>query len=517
MSSSIHIGKVSSGSFLHNDRTQKVSYLIDDSSLNECSRSSSYCLAEYQSLKLKASENYTKLTSQKMQKSTIFLKEAIVNLQEHHTLKDLAPIKERLESYGFKVLQISIHRDEGFINPQNKKEKNYHAHITMFNLDIESGKSVKFGKDYRTELSKLQTFTAKTLQMERGKVSVKEHADELRVTVSKASKRLDTHDYKKAMKIKEEALRSEQYNFKAMQQKITSLEALTTEQKRELHSLNSAVKNDKGTIEELNKRIEELTEHKKELISAVKEALKPEQLETVKALEPLPAFKKAREFVKENVSRTKEEHKTLSEALQATIPLQAENETLKERLSVLKQDMSVLRAENDELTLTIVKKDKTIQSNKSNQKGFEEQVKTFDKDQSKPWYSRLMAYVNDINSRLKESLRENIKLKNELQEYKALVSDKVKELVPNEDELMKFKKELPKKLFNTSANDLKKELSYSYDVLKNEKIKIIDEHIEQQVKAIVKNSNAITREDLRKDDQTQKATKSQSSDYGYSR
>jgi chromosome segregation ATPase len=316
MASSIHIGKVSSGSFLHNDRTQKVSYLIDDSSLNECSRSSSECLKEYQSLKLQASENYTKLTNQKMQKSTIFLKEAIVNLQEHHTLKDLEPIKERLESYGFKVLQISIHRDEGFINPENKKEKNYHAHITMFNLDVESGKSVKFGKDYRTELSKLQTFTANALKMERGKVSVQEHADELKVSVSKASKRLDTHDYKKAMKIKEEAqqqltisqkeatkeltikydtmlshavqlvnknhaLETELYNFREMQKQITSLDTENVELKKELHKLNSEInklKNDDvlkaQKIEELESKINELRLTNNRLDDTVEEYVK---------------------------------------------------------------------------------------------------------------------------------------------------------------------------------------------------------------------------------------------------
>jgi hypothetical protein len=201
VSSSIHIAKVSSGSFLHNDRTQKPSYLIDTSVNNEYSANSQNAFNEYSTLKDEATKAYIERTGQKIQKSTIYLKEAIVNLQEHHTLKDLEPIKEKLEDYGFKVLQMSIHRDEGFKNG-DKLEHNYHAHITMFNLTPD-GKTVKFGKDYRTELSKLQTFTADTLKMERGKVSVAEHAKEINKPVEKASKRLDTHEYKHAMKMRD--------------------------------------------------------------------------------------------------------------------------------------------------------------------------------------------------------------------------------------------------------------------------------------------------------------------------
>ena len=240
-----------------------------------------------------------------MQKSTIFLKEAIVNLEEHHTLEDLKPIINKLESYGFKVLQASIHRDEGFVNSDNKKEKNYHAHITMFNLDVTTGKTVKFGKSYRTELSKLQTFTAKTLNMQRGKVSVKEHAKELNVKVEKASKRLDTHEYKRAMILKELKPKTQnnqnqkkielqklviagaKYNFREMQKVITDLQDLTNEQKRELHRLNSQVKNDTATIEDLEITLEASRERASEKIAQrnkYREQL-TEALETIEDLE----------------------------------------------------------------------------------------------------------------------------------------------------------------------------------------------------------------------------------------
>lgn len=261
--SSIHIEKVTTGSFLHNDRTMKPSYLIDDSALNECSRSSKETLDQYYQLKAEAEHNYTERTGQKMQKSTVLLKEAIVNLEAHHTLKDLQPIIKELEGYGFTVLQSSIHRDEGFLN-DDTKEKNYHAHITMFNLDPETGKSVKLGKNYRQELSKLQTLTANTLGMERGKVSVEEEAKKLGVDVEKASKRLGTHTYKRAMVLKENAtkeltqeIKAKDYSLKEMQSRIVGLEGANAELRKELHAQNREI-NKTVDLEEKERKIEEL-------------------------------------------------------------------------------------------------------------------------------------------------------------------------------------------------------------------------------------------------------------------
>jgi hypothetical protein len=261
--SSIHIEKVTTGSFLHNDRTMMPSYLIDDSTLNECSRSSQESLEQYYKLKAEAEHNYTERTGQKMQKSTVLLKEAIVNLEAHHTLKDLQPIIKELEGYGFTVLQSAIHRDEGFLN-DDTKEKNYHAHITMFNLDPETGKSVKLGKNYRQELSKLQTITANVLGMERGKVSVEEEAKKLGVEVEKASKRLGTHTYKRAMVLKENAtkeltqeIKAKDYTLKEMQSRIVNLEGANTELRKELHAQNRDI-NKTQDLEEKERKITEL-------------------------------------------------------------------------------------------------------------------------------------------------------------------------------------------------------------------------------------------------------------------
>lgn len=260
MGSSIHIEAVKTGSFMHNDRSMKVSYLIDDSAKNYCSVSAEEALKNFNHFKEIATQKYQENTKQKLQAKTIFLKEAIVNLEAHHTEKNLEPIIEKLENYGFKVLQVAIHRDEGFRNKEtNKNQYNYHAHITMFNLDLETGKSVKFGKNYRTELSKLQTFVANTLKMERGKISDKTHAEELeREYNPHQTRRLGTHQYKRFMAEKEEVKKEYQYNFREMQQRITALQELDAEQKKQLHKLNTEINKIKANDSLKSEKIEEL-------------------------------------------------------------------------------------------------------------------------------------------------------------------------------------------------------------------------------------------------------------------
>lgn len=323
--SSIHIDAVTTGSFLHNDRTMKPSYLIDSSAKNDCSVSSKNALEKFHSLKLEAEKNYTARTGQKVQKKTVFLKEAIVNLEAHHTLEDLEPIIEKLKGYGFTILQTSIHRDEGFVSGK-RSGKNYHAHITLFNLDPKSGKTVKFGKDYRHELSKLQTLTAQELKMERGTVSVLEEAHAINRPLEKAKRRLDTHEYKRAMKLKDdleaevldlrralaaavvvldksatpkqaeaviekirsradqaqlenlaqrwEKVESIEYNFRETQKQISALEALDAEQKKELHRLNGEINKIKSDDELKLSKIKELEDRLAQMTEATLQAQK---------------------------------------------------------------------------------------------------------------------------------------------------------------------------------------------------------------------------------------------------
>jgi len=335
MASSIHIEEVKTGSFLHNDRTMKVSYLITNSENNYCSDSSDDVFKKFNNLKKTVAENYKNRTGQKLQKSVKFLKEAIINLEEHHTEKDLEPIIEKLKSYGFTILQTSIHRDEGFKDDDDKNNFNYHAHITMFNLK-EDGTTVKFGKNYRTELSKLQTFTADALGMERGTCSVKEEAINLKVKTSKAKRRLGTHEFKQAKKVEE---------------KLTKLLKKEIKELREELKKRGAVRADYANLEKLNRDFKEQIRTQNVTIEQLKDLLEHQR----------------EQMDLQNSELSKERSKSDDMQNKLINSLKTQNNRKDEQILVLKekinstQDMNLkmakeneeLRAENKDLKIVV--------------------------------------------------------------------------------------------------------------------------------------------------------------------
>ena len=274
--SSINFQKASAGSFKHNDRTISPDYLIDDSSKNECNRSSADAKITHERLYGIAKSAYELTYGQKFQtnfKNTHW--EAVVNLNANHTLKDVEALAKAIEKEtGFTAIQVSIHRDEG----KDKENKNYHAHINFFTCDLNTGKQLyrlsvsnsereKIRKEHnipegekipaplvavmdRAKLSKLQDLTAETLMMKRGQKGSK-------------AVRLEHKAYKQ--KIKEEAAAAKNpetdfYDFRAIQKKITALETENVELKKELHKLNTEANKtkDQEKIKALEAKIQEL-------------------------------------------------------------------------------------------------------------------------------------------------------------------------------------------------------------------------------------------------------------------
>lgn len=168
--SSINFKKSSAG-FEHNDRTEKrePKHLLPEEfrQENECDRSAIEAKTLLAEMIETAKKEYQARTGQRCQ-AKIMTVEAVVNLEQHHSLNDVKQINEYLETrYGFRAVQSSIHRDEGHINENGKPEYNYHAHVVYCNLD-KDGKTLL--KELSTDnLRALQTFTAETLKMTRGK------------------------------------------------------------------------------------------------------------------------------------------------------------------------------------------------------------------------------------------------------------------------------------------------------------------------------------------------------------
>lgn len=164
---SINFQKASSHAFAHNDRSSKVSYLIDDPKENECNRSASKAKSLLDQFVKEAKEYRRKNGLRAMKSNTVKAVEAVVNLNAHHSIKDVEKLAERIENeFGFRAIQIAVHRDEGHVTADGRKEKNYHAHIVMCNLKPDGTTIQRTMKP--KDMTRLQDITADELRMKRG-------------------------------------------------------------------------------------------------------------------------------------------------------------------------------------------------------------------------------------------------------------------------------------------------------------------------------------------------------------
>jgi len=255
-----HFAKGGAGYFAHNDRTTQTNNAIFSDESNEVSLTAKEAFKLYRDELAKRSKAYSDRTNQKLQKNSTTHRSLIINLNSNHTLKDLEPIKKHLEeALDTKVLQIAIHRDEGHISDDGKKIKNYHAHIEIMGIDSlgfsiaqhqkkSKSKTQQDFKQTRTKrldskfYSEFQTFLAKTLQMERGQKNSK-------------AKRLDTYEYKTAMKIKEQELAPALSENKELKLTVTSLKATFELFRREMSNAKMFKKEDYQELAKLKKSV----------------------------------------------------------------------------------------------------------------------------------------------------------------------------------------------------------------------------------------------------------------------
>lgn len=158
---SINFKAVKASSEMHNERLQELDYIEPEfSAMNESWKTHS--IAEMD----KEIKRYCKATSgRKMQKNATPIREAVVNLNHHHSVDDLRKLSDKLEEqYGMKAFQIHVHRDEG-IWENGIFKHNYHAHIVFRWQDMATGKTLRLNK---LAMSQIQTLVSEELRMERG-------------------------------------------------------------------------------------------------------------------------------------------------------------------------------------------------------------------------------------------------------------------------------------------------------------------------------------------------------------
>ena len=167
--SSIHFQGVAPTSELHNTREVKLDY-----NYPELEKHNESWIGDSIKDRRKQIEDHCKeVSGRKLQKNAMPIREAVVNLNSHHTMDDLKNLaKELKEEKGMDCFQIHIHRDEG----KSKEDLNYHAHMVFDWQNKETGTMLRHGK---LDMSQTQTLVANSLQMERGELRVNSNRERL--------------------------------------------------------------------------------------------------------------------------------------------------------------------------------------------------------------------------------------------------------------------------------------------------------------------------------------------------
>jgi hypothetical protein len=252
--------------------------------------------------------------------------EAVVNLDEKHTLADVKKVADFIQQkYHLQPCSIALHRDEGYTDKDGTVKYNHHAHLCFLTMD----KGISTMRKIRSkELRQMQSEVAQLLGLERGKEN------------SKAT-RLDHKQYRE--KAKELAEKDELYE-------------------KELYSLEQAL--DTAHDRDLDTQDELLTlKEQKAIVEAERKKYKDEADHIANEYRALQALNKT--------LHTKEELDTALAALRT----QYENRLAKEaELSDMVASEAVqLRADD------VSKYNRTVESFKSNEKGLKAQKDYFEK------------------------------------------------------------------------------------------------------------------------------------------
>ena len=121
--------------------------------------------------------------NRKIQSKATPIREGVFLFKEEHTNEEILKVVKNVEKeFGIRAFQLHIHRDEG--HERRKKiegthpdwKPNLHAHVLFEWIDRNTGESFKLGKE---DMSRLQTYFADGLNMERGVLSDKKHLSSL--------------------------------------------------------------------------------------------------------------------------------------------------------------------------------------------------------------------------------------------------------------------------------------------------------------------------------------------------
>ncbi|AZV46337.1 hypothetical protein C3L23_03340 [Nautilia sp. PV-1] len=424
--SSIHIEKANIGEFYHNSREKDTNNSIFSKDDNYCSLKANEAMELYFNELKKRTELYQRRTGKKLHKKTITLFSAVINLNEKHTKEDLEKIVRFIEKrYNTKVIQFAIHKDEGHIDENGNKIINYHAHILFIGIDNE-GVSVRRKMD-KKDLITLQDEVAKLLNMPRGVNYTQEK--------KKRPKRLDTYEYKRAMKIKND----EVLKLKKELEKEKNLRKQTEEKNRKLKKdlllKDAEIRKLELTKKGLEKRIQKLRNQMKDY-NKLQEANEQYKLFTKDDYQTLSQIKKLLK-----VSTLKDINHMLNEF---------EN-SIKERIR--KRQLELIEKHSTETGL--IKKEKVIKTDKA--KKIIKSTTSTKKDYGKEFIEAVFR-VKQLQKELKQEKEKNQILKTKI---KDLENENVKLKIERDYTEMEYEFNKENKAEKNGKNEINKTLTHT--------------------------------------------------------
>lgn len=312
--SSIHIEAGGGGYFAHNSREAPTVNSIFSDEQNFCSCSKEEAFKTYRSELEKRTEAYKENHNRtKLHAKTITHLSAIVNFNKDHTPEDMKRVCDLLErKFDTKVIQFSMHRDEGHIKEDGTPDKNYHAHIEFMGLDSK-GESVRRKLD-RPALRELQSDVSKLLKMERGHDYAKEGLSR--------PKRLDTYPFKHHKQELEKAVKEA---VLATQKDLNAEMAVLRSQLKE----QGATRAEYAQLEQINRELKEQIKAKELSNDDLKKSL--ETVRSLRSSDQTKIYELSQTVDELKTDILKISTKNLEEPINATliVQLQDENKLLK--------------------------------------------------------------------------------------------------------------------------------------------------------------------------------------------
>lgn len=205
--------------------------------------------------------------------------------------------KKIKEEFGFEIVNLDIHKDEGYINENNETIYNYHAHVLTNNFNFDKNKVILSNlekKDFRKLQDLAQnSFQELNLNFERG--------------ISKFKTKKEHKDRNNYIKIKQtKEIRQKFFELDKQKKELKENYTLLNRQKNEMKTLRSEYEKETLEFQKLSNKIFELSRLEQEKRQEYRNLEQQIKLEKERILVEQSSTKnKIKEIFKENTSLQK--------------------------------------------------------------------------------------------------------------------------------------------------------------------------------------------------------------------